>query len=63
MALGDKIDAVLTDEALVFLSGKLSTPLQFETYLTRAFEEGYKVGQKPVTAEVIESILPLIGQS
>ena len=42
---------------LVFLSGKLSTPLQFETYLTRAFEEGYKVGQKPVTAEVIESIL------
>jgi type II secretory pathway predicted ATPase ExeA len=57
MALGDKIDAVLTDEALVFLSGKLSTPLQFETYLTRAFEEGYKVGQKPVTAEVIESIL------
>ena len=53
----DKIEAVLTDEALVFLSGKLSTPLQFETYLTRSFEEGYRVGQKPVTVEVIESIL------
>jgi type II secretory pathway predicted ATPase ExeA len=53
----DKIEAVLTDEAMVFLSGKLSTPLQFETYLTRSFEEGYKVGQKPVTVEVIESIL------
>jgi hypothetical protein len=53
----DKIEAVLTDEALVFLSDKLSTPLQFETYLTRSFEEGYKVGQKPVTVEVIASIL------
>ena len=52
----DKIEAVLTDEALVFLSDKLSTPLQFETYLTRSFEEGYKVGQKPVTVEVIASI-------
>jgi hypothetical protein len=48
---------VLTDEAMVFLSGRLSTPLQFETYLTRSFEEGYKVGQKPVTVEVIESVL------
>ena len=51
----DKIEAVITDEAMVFLSGKLSTPLQFETYLTRSFEEGYRVGQKPVTVEVIES--------
>jgi type II secretory pathway predicted ATPase ExeA len=53
----DKIEAVLTDEALGFLSGKLSTPLQFETYLTRSLEEGYRVGQKPVTVEVVESIL------
>jgi hypothetical protein len=53
----DKIEAVLTDEAMVFLTGKLSTPLQFETYLTQSFEEGYKVCQKPVTVEVIASIL------
>lgn len=52
-----KIDTVLMDDAMVFLSGRLSTPLQFETYLTRSFEEGYKVGQKPVTVEVIESVL------
>ena len=51
------LEAALTDEALVLLSARLSTPLQFETYLTRAFEEGYSVGQKPVTVEVIESIL------
>jgi hypothetical protein len=28
-----------------------------ETYLTRSLEEGYRVGQKPVTVEVVESIL------
>jgi hypothetical protein len=53
----DRIEAILTDDAMVLLSGKLSTPLQFETYLTRSFEEGYRIGQKPVTVEVIESIL------
>ena len=56
-APADKIEAVITDEAMAFLSGKLSTPLQFETYLTRSFEEGYKVAQKPVTVEVLESVL------
>jgi type II secretory pathway predicted ATPase ExeA len=52
-----KIDTILTQEAMVFLSGKFSTPLQFQAYLTRSFEEGYKVGQKPVTVEVIENVL------
>jgi cystathionine beta-lyase/cystathionine gamma-synthase len=28
-----------------------------EEYLTRAFEEGYKVGQKPVSADVIQAVL------
>jgi hypothetical protein len=41
-----KIDTVLTEEALVFLSGKSSTPLQLEAYLTRSFEEGYKLGRQ-----------------
>jgi hypothetical protein len=53
----DRIEEVITDEAMVYLSAKLSTPLQFETYLTRSCEEGYKVGQKPITVEVIENIL------
>ena len=34
-----------------------STPLQFEYYLTRALEEAYKVGQKPVGADMIENVL------
>jgi hypothetical protein len=40
---GDKIAGVIQEEALVFLSEKLSTPLQFETYLTRSFEQGHRL--------------------
>ena len=39
------------------LGEKLSTPLQFEYDLTRALEEAYKVGQKPVGADMIENVL------
>jgi hypothetical protein len=42
---------------MVFLSGDSSTPLQLEAYLTRSFEQGHKVRQKPVAVEVIESVL------
>ena len=37
-----KIESVITDDAVAMLSEKLSTPLQFEYYLTRALEEAYK---------------------
>jgi hypothetical protein len=33
------------------------TFLQFEFYLTRALEEAHKVGQKPVGADMIDSVL------
>jgi hypothetical protein len=52
-----KIESVMTDDAVAMLSEKLSTPLQFEYYLTRALEEAYKVGQKPVGADMIENVL------
>lgn len=48
---------IITDEALTTLADKLTTPLQIEQYLRLAFEEGYKIGQKPVDADVIESVL------
>jgi Resolvase, N terminal domain len=38
-------------------SERLTTPLQFEQYLTRAFEEAYKIGQKPVGTDIVESVL------
>ena len=52
-----KIEGIITEEALATLSKKLSKPLQFEFYLTRAFEEAHKVGQKPVGADMIDNVL------
>jgi type II secretory pathway predicted ATPase ExeA len=52
-----EIAAVLTDDAITLMTERLATPLQFEQYLTRAFEEGYKIGQKPVGPEVVQTTL------
>jgi type II secretory pathway predicted ATPase ExeA len=52
-----EIAAVLTEDAMVLMSDRLATPLQFEQYLTRAFEEGYKVGHKPVGTDVVQTVL------
>jgi hypothetical protein len=48
---------ILSEEAIECLATRLSTPLQIEQYLTLAFEAGYLVGQRPVTVEIIESVL------
>jgi hypothetical protein len=50
---------VLTEEAMVLMSQRLATPLQFEHYLTRAFEEGYKIGQKSIGSVVIQTVRAL----
>jgi hypothetical protein len=52
-----QIENVITDDAVAMLSEKLFTPLQFEYYLTRALEEAYKVGQKPVGEDMTENVL------
>jgi hypothetical protein len=51
------MEGIITEDAFATLSEKLSTPLQFEFYLTRALEEAYKVGQKPVGADMIDNVL------
>lgn len=48
---------LLIDDAISFLGEKLSTPLQIEQYLTLAFEQAYRLGQKPITPEIIETVL------
>jgi len=48
---------VLTDEAIAVIVGRLVTPLQINHYLSLAVEEAYRIGQKPVTPEVVESVL------
>ena len=59
MAPKTKMETVLTEDAVTLLCERLATPLQFEKYLTLAFEEGYRVGQKPVGADTIESVLAI----
>ena len=54
-----KMEAVLTEAAAVLLCDRLATPLQFEKYLSLAFEEGYRVGQKPVDADTVASVLSI----
>jgi type II secretory pathway predicted ATPase ExeA len=51
------LEELITDEAMELLVERLATPLQIEYYLSRAFEEGYRAGQKPITPEVIHMAL------
>jgi hypothetical protein len=53
VAAGD----VITEEALDLLARRLGTPLQIERYLTSALEEGWRVGEKPVTAQLVGALL------
>ena len=50
---------LITDEAIAFLAERLTTPLQIEHYLHRAFEDAYKAATKPVTVEMAEAVLAL----
>ncbi len=54
---GTKSEDIFTPEATSLLAERLATPLQIGYYLNLAFEEAYKIGQKPVTLEIIEVIL------
>lgn len=54
---GIKRNDVLIDDALEQLAEKLTTPLQIEQHLRLAFEEAYRIGQKPVETEIIDLIL------
>jgi type II secretory pathway predicted ATPase ExeA len=52
-----EIHSIVTEEALARLAERLTTPLQIERHLSRALEEGYKVDQKPVSAELIDTVI------
>lgn len=52
-----KLSDVITPRAVEFLVKRLSTPLQFEQYLTLALEEGYLLGQKPVDVDVVHTVM------
>lgn len=50
-------ESILTTEAIDILATKLRTPLQVQLHLTLALEAGYQTGEKPVTAELVNSVL------
>ena len=54
---GTQSTELLTEEALVFLVERLATALQIEQYLTLVFEAAYRVGQKPVTKDILATTL------
>jgi len=51
------LNDLLDEAALLMLAERLATPLQVKHYLELAFEEAYKIGQKPLTSDVIELVL------
>ncbi len=53
----DEPGAILTDEAIDMPATKMRTPLQVQLHLTLALEAGYQTGEKPVTAELVDSLL------
>lgn len=54
---GTKRTDIFTDEAIDRLTDCLATPLQIGQHLRLAFDEAFRAGQKPVTAEIIDSVL------
>lgn len=52
-----KLVDIISIEAMELLVNSLVTPLQINHYLTKALEQAYLSGTKPITPEVIESIL------
>ncbi len=50
---------ILASETITYLAERLSTPLQIEQYLTLAMNEAYQLGVKPITPEVMETVLAI----
>jgi type II secretory pathway predicted ATPase ExeA len=56
-AKGVMAGSMIEPDALDLLADRLNTPLQIGEHLNRAFEEGFRLGQKPITAEIVAATL------
>ena len=54
---GVEVDTLIEPAALDLMAMRLSTPLQFAEHLNRAFEAGFRMGQKPITADIVAATL------
>jgi type II secretory pathway predicted ATPase ExeA len=52
-----KPEDILSEEAIDLLATKLRTPLQIQQHLALALDAGYQAGEKPVSADVVNSVL------
>lgn len=52
-----KIQDVIAVDALELLANSLITPLQINYYLLQALEKAYLIGVKPITIDIIQSVL------
>ncbi len=50
-------ETIITPEAIDLLADRLLTPLQINQYLSLTFEEAYKIGVKPVTEDIAQSVI------
>lgn len=48
---------IISSDALMLIAERLATPRQINQYLDMALKEAYKSGFKPITVEVVESVL------
>ena len=48
---------IITEEAMELLISSLVTPLQINHYLTQAMEQAYQAGTRPITTEIVQSVL------
>ncbi|HGG7424554.1 TPA: AAA family ATPase, partial [Escherichia coli] len=48
---------VIEEQAIDYLVERLTTPLQIEQHLSLALEEGFNVGVKPITVDVLDLTL------
>lgn len=51
------IQSIIIEEAIDLLATKLRTPLQIQRHLSLSMEVGYLMGKKPISAELVESVL------
>lgn len=54
---GVKVSDIIDDEAIDLLAEKLRAPLQIEMHLEFAFAAAFRVGAKPMSAEIVDGIL------
>lgn len=55
---GVKPKDVMQPDAIDLLAERFSTALEIESGLTRSLEAAYLIGEKPVTTQVVETIVP-----